>query len=208
MLTSELTGDLPEIIGNEENLYEGNLILYFRILFYNSTNLKNPLKVKAEEVRFAADSAANSSEMPNSLLAGKIQGISPIRALAAPRRQLKRARNQFLTSQFPTHPNREFFAALQGIKSGDQGSFRRDQGIPPSSAIWRSPLVTNPIIGAVGRVARARVQRAHRRGGSRVRIVSLRRRDRCEPDFLDQGRSGPNGARAGGAPRWRLLGTR
>ena len=42
MLTSELTGDLPEIIGNEENLYEGNLILYFRILLYNSTNLKNP----------------------------------------------------------------------------------------------------------------------------------------------------------------------
>ena len=42
MQTSELTGDLPEIIGNEENLYEGNLILYFRILFYNSTNLKNP----------------------------------------------------------------------------------------------------------------------------------------------------------------------
>ena len=26
-------------------------------------------------------------------------------------------------------PNRDFFAALQGIKSGDQGSFRRDQGI-------------------------------------------------------------------------------
>lgn len=42
MLTSELTGDLPEIIGNEENLYEGKLILYFRILFCNSTNLKNP----------------------------------------------------------------------------------------------------------------------------------------------------------------------
>src|SRR3984893_3215678 len=57
-----------------------------------------------------------------------------------------------------------FLPALQGIKSGDQGSFRRDQGIPPSSAIWRSPLVTNPIIGAVGRVAPARVQRAHRRG--------------------------------------------
>ncbi len=64
-----------------------------------------------------------------------------------------------------TPPNREFFAALQGIKSGDQGCFRRDQGIPPSSAIWRSPLVTNPIIGAVGRVAPARVQRAHRRWG-------------------------------------------
>jgi hypothetical protein len=34
---------------------------------------------------------------------------------------------------------------LQGIKSGDQGSFRRDQGIPLSSAIWHSLLVTNPI---------------------------------------------------------------
>ena len=46
------------------------------------------------------------------------------------------ARNQFLTGQFPTHPNREFFAALQGIKSGDQGNFRPDQGIPLSSALW------------------------------------------------------------------------
>src|SRR5258705_11539731 len=46
--------------------------------------------------------------------------------------------NQSLTSQFPTHPNREFFAALQGIKSGDQGKFRPDQGIPLSSAIWAS----------------------------------------------------------------------
>jgi hypothetical protein len=36
------TGDIPEIIGNEENLYEGNLILYFRTLFYNANNLKNP----------------------------------------------------------------------------------------------------------------------------------------------------------------------
>src|ERR1700682_2830038 len=74
--------------------------------------------------------------MPNSLLAGKIQGISPIRGLAAPRRERKMARNQFLTGQFPTHPNREFFAALQGIKSGDQGNFRPDQGIPLSSALW------------------------------------------------------------------------
>jgi hypothetical protein len=69
------------------------------------------------------------SEM-TTLLAGKIQGISPILGLATPGRQQKMTRNQFLTSQFPTHPNREFFAALQGIKSGDQGSFRRDQGIP------------------------------------------------------------------------------
>jgi hypothetical protein len=35
---------------------------------------------------------------------------------------------------------------LQGIKSDDQGSFRRDQGIRFSSAIWHSLLVTNPIV--------------------------------------------------------------
>ncbi len=45
----------------------------------------------------------------------------PIRASGAPRTQRKMALNQFLTSQFPTHPNREFFCRLQGIKSGDQG---------------------------------------------------------------------------------------
>jgi len=45
----------------------------------------------------------------------------PIPGLRAPWRQQKSARNQFLTGQFPTHPNREFFAALQGIKSDDQG---------------------------------------------------------------------------------------
>jgi hypothetical protein len=80
--------------------------------------------------------------MPNSLLAGKIQGNSPIRASAAPRRQPKRARNQFIAGQFPTHPNREFFCGLQGIKSGDQGKFRPDQGIPLSSAIWAFALPT------------------------------------------------------------------
>ena len=89
-----------------------------------------------EEVRFAPDSPLEErvscelvSEIPNSLLAGKIQGISPIRGLAALGRHRKRARNQCLASQFPAHPNREFIAALQGIKSGDQGSFGRDQGI-------------------------------------------------------------------------------
>jgi hypothetical protein len=42
MLTSEITGDLPEIIENKENLYEGNLLVYFRLLFYTSHNLANP----------------------------------------------------------------------------------------------------------------------------------------------------------------------
>jgi hypothetical protein len=42
MVALEITGDIPEIIGNEENLYKGHLILYFRTLFYNANNLKNP----------------------------------------------------------------------------------------------------------------------------------------------------------------------
>jgi hypothetical protein len=41
----------------------------------------------------------------------------------------KRPSTQCLMSQFPTHPNREFFEALQGIKSGDQGNFFPHQGI-------------------------------------------------------------------------------
>jgi hypothetical protein len=39
-----------------------------------------------------------------------------------------------------------FFVALQGIKSADQGNFRPDQGIPLSSAIWQPPLPTNRIV--------------------------------------------------------------
>jgi hypothetical protein len=85
--------------------------------------------------------------------------------LGGPSEAAKKGMKSVSYGPIPYASNREFFAALQGIKSGDQGSFRRDQGIPPSSAIWRSLLVTNPIIGAVGRVARARVQRAHRRWG-------------------------------------------
>jgi hypothetical protein len=42
MLIADVTGDLPEIIGNEERLYAGDLSLYFRILFFESSNLNNP----------------------------------------------------------------------------------------------------------------------------------------------------------------------
>ena len=42
MLVSEVTGDVPKIIGNEENLYEGDLTEYFRVLFFKSSNLYNP----------------------------------------------------------------------------------------------------------------------------------------------------------------------
>jgi len=79
--------------------------------------------------RWRGQSRANSSLSQNSLLAGKIQGISSIRSLVARQRGPKRPSTQCLTSQFPTHPNREFFEALQGIKSGDQGNFFPHQGI-------------------------------------------------------------------------------
>ncbi len=42
MLVSEVTGDLPKIVGNEEHLYEGDLTFYFRTLFFRSRNLHNP----------------------------------------------------------------------------------------------------------------------------------------------------------------------
>ncbi|HEX4165767.1 MAG TPA: HD domain-containing protein, partial [Bryobacteraceae bacterium] len=42
MLVSKVTGDLPKIIKNEERLYEGDLTLYFRTLFFRSSNLYNP----------------------------------------------------------------------------------------------------------------------------------------------------------------------
>ena len=42
MLISEVRGDLPKIIGNEEQLYEGELTFYFRTLFFRSRNLHNP----------------------------------------------------------------------------------------------------------------------------------------------------------------------
>src|SRR5204862_7878525 len=41
----EIAGDLPKIIGNEENLYEGNLIYYFQVLFFRANNLYNPTTI-------------------------------------------------------------------------------------------------------------------------------------------------------------------
>jgi len=39
MLVSEVTGDVPKIIGNEECLYESDLTEYFRVLFFKSSKL-------------------------------------------------------------------------------------------------------------------------------------------------------------------------
>ena len=86
--------------------------------------------------RRRGESRANSSLSQIPLLAGKIQGISSIRNSAARQRGPKKPSNQCLTSQFPTLRNREFFAALQGIKSDDQGSFSPHQGIRSRPLFW------------------------------------------------------------------------
>jgi hypothetical protein len=93
--------------------------------------------------------------------------------------------NQCLTGQFPKHPNREFFAALQGIKSGDQGNFRPDQGIPLSTAISAAALPTNRIVptdlercreGGTGTPPDARGRRS--RSPARGRFCPCERRPR------------------------------
>jgi len=163
----------------------------------NSPNLAGPLLIARSTPkpcgassqpthRWRGESAANSSrKMPNSLLAGNIQGISSIRALAARQWQPKTISNQYLTGQFPKHPNREFFAALQGIKSGDQGNFRPDQGIPLSTAISAAALPTNRIVptdlercreGGTGTPPDARGRRS--RSPARGRLCPSERRAR------------------------------
>ena len=86
--------------------------------------MRLPIQIAAlhREVRFAVDSLLEEavmsepiSEVRNSLLAGTLQGISSIRGSAARKWQQKGALNQSVMNQFPTHPNREFFAAVQGI---------------------------------------------------------------------------------------------
>ena len=91
--------------------------------------------------RFARDSAleGGSHVANSSLFSPKFRenkGISSIWSSVASQRGPKRPSTQCLTSQFPTHPNREFFAALQGIKSGDQGNFFPHQGIRSRPTFW------------------------------------------------------------------------
>ena len=73
-------------------------------------------------------SGANSSLKPNSLLAGKIQGISSILALVTCICRRNGHYNQCFTSKFPTQRNRELIRPYQGIKSAYQGNIRPDQG--------------------------------------------------------------------------------
>src|ERR1700747_3361637 len=108
---------------------------------------------------------------------------------------------RILTGNF-LRPCRELNRAIREVSA-----VIRESRLPPQFGV--RPLVTNPIIGAVGRVARARVQRAHRRWGDRgvetspsggETVANLTSSIRVDP-----GRMAPG---PGGAPRWRLLGTR
>src|SRR5205823_8048410 len=44
--------------------------------------------------------------------------------------------DQCFIGQFPTHLNREIFEGFQGIRTGDQGSYRLYQGIRDSKQFW------------------------------------------------------------------------
>lgn len=39
---TKIKGSIPEIVRNDHNLYEGNLVHYFRILFFSARNLQAP----------------------------------------------------------------------------------------------------------------------------------------------------------------------
>jgi len=80
-------------------------------------------------LRWRRQSGANSSlGGQNSLLAGKIQGISSTLASVARICRQNGDYNQSFTSKFPTRRNRELIGPYQGIKSAYQGSFLPDQG--------------------------------------------------------------------------------
>jgi hypothetical protein len=87
----------------------------------------SPLIIKVNNISYIVwlrrQSRANPSLNPDSLLAGKMQGISSIVGSMARQRAREREPGQWLTGQFPTHPSWEFFAPLQGIKSGGHGKF-------------------------------------------------------------------------------------
>ena len=74
-------------------------------------------------------------EAQNSLLAGKIQGISSTLASVARICRQNGDYNQSFTSKFPARRNRELIGPYQGIKSVYQGNFLPDQGREPSNTI-------------------------------------------------------------------------
>jgi len=85
--------------------------------------------------RWRGLSGANSSLKPNSLLAGKIQGISSIWALVTCICRRNGHYNQRFTSKYPTQRNRELIRPYQGIKSAYQGNIRPDQGRTPLARV-------------------------------------------------------------------------
>ena len=67
-------------------------------------------------------------------ICARIPGISSIRSSVGISTAAKTASYQNLEDEFPTHLIREFFWALQGIRSDHQGTFRPDQGSLPYTA--------------------------------------------------------------------------
>jgi hypothetical protein len=88
------------------------------------------------------------SGRPNSLLAGKIQGISSTLASVARICRQNGDYNQSFTSKFPTRQNRELIGPYQGIKSAYQGSFLPDQGRALGWGVLQRESENRKLIGA------------------------------------------------------------
>jgi hypothetical protein len=70
--------------------------------------------------------SGNGSRWLNSLITGKIQGISAIAALFCKIKGKIFGANQELAVEFPTHRNREIKMRNRDLKSSDQGISRRE----------------------------------------------------------------------------------
>jgi hypothetical protein len=97
------------------------------------------------DITVTFDAMAQTQEKLDKLRHQRITNLGKREVLPRPT-ECRYDKLKYFTGQFPTHPNREFFAALQGTKSGEQGNSCPDQGIPRSSAIWRFAVVTTPIV--------------------------------------------------------------
>ena len=106
-------------------------------------------------------------------------GNSSIRSSVARQRGPKRPSTQCLTSQFPTHPNREFFEALQGIKSDDQGNFFAHQGIRSRPLFWH-------LLCRQMRSSRQTSSSPRRRGGRRQMLEAAEADLALEAGFLSR----------------------
>jgi hypothetical protein len=146
---------LPSKIGPNLGRRPSVLYVFKRYFVEALVGLHQSIRIRTrarEEVWFADDSPLEEAVSSEPVSGAKFPASRETTGnfidseLSGASTRAKRPSTQCLTSQFPTHPNREFFEALQGIKSGDQGNFFPHQGIRSSSTFLAFALTTNAIV--------------------------------------------------------------